>query len=332
MADVARLAGVSAMTVSRALRSGSPVSPSTRRRILEVVENIGYVPDGAAGALSSRRSGFVAVLIPSIVQSGFAETARGLSDTLASQHLQMLLGYTDHNPDREEKAVETMLRRRPEAIVVTGEPHTARTRRHLENARIPVVEMWGIPAQPIDSVVGLSFEAAASSLVRTLADKGYKNIGFVGSAAERDPRGDDLYRGYCKALQILHLGGPRSVRQGGPEMGPEHGARGVVQLLAQYPEADALVCSSDVVAYGAVMECKRRGWNVPERIAVAGFGDHEIGRFCSPSLTTIAVNCYGVGVEVGKLVLSNLDSVRRRHSPAPSTVHMDFHVVERAST
>ncbi len=332
MADVARLAGVSAMTVSRALRTGSPVSPSTRRRILEVVDNIGYVPDGAAGALSSRRSGFVAVLVPSIVQPGFAETARGLADTLAAQHLQVLLGYTDHNLEREEKTVEIMLRRRPEAIVVTGGKHTARTRRHLENARIPVVEMWGEPQHPIDSVVGLSFTSAAVSMVKALAQKGYKNIGFIGSAPERDVRGDELYEGYCRALKAGHLGGPRAIRHGGPEMGPEHGARGIVQLMAAHPETDVVICTSDVVAYGAITECSRRGWSVPEKVAIAGFGDHEIGRFCTPALTTVSVNCYGVGVEVGKLVLSNLDSVRRHKTPASSLVHMDFYIVERAST
>ena len=109
MADVARLAGVSAMTVSRALRPDSAIAATTRARIFKIIEDIGYVPDMTAGGLSSRKSGFIAALIPTINNSNFADTARGLTEVLSTAGLQLLLGYTDYSQEREEALIEAML-------------------------------------------------------------------------------------------------------------------------------------------------------------------------------------------------------------------------------
>ena len=141
MADVARLAGVSPMTVSRAFKRDSSVSDATREAILKAAEEIGYVFDSTASNLRSQKTDFVAVTIPSINNANFADTLRGLSEGLKDRGLQILLGYTDYDVNEEERLVEQLLRRRPEAIVVTGGRHTPRTRRMLENAGIP----WSRP-------------------------------------------------------------------------------------------------------------------------------------------------------------------------------------------
>jgi hypothetical protein len=149
MVDVANRAGVSAMTVSRALKDGGRVSRATREKIMTAVNDLGYVLDQSAGSLSSRKTGFVAAMVPSINNSNFADTARGITDELESTGLQLLLGYTDYTVEKEEKLIEAMLRRRPEGIILTGGAHTERARRLLKNAGIPVVETWelGMAAQ-----------------------------------------------------------------------------------------------------------------------------------------------------------------------------------------
>jgi LacI family transcriptional regulator, gluconate utilization system Gnt-I transcriptional repressor len=105
MQTVAEIAGVSAMTVSRALKSGAPISKETRDRVLAVVDRIGYVPDVSARVLASRRSGFVASLVPSLNNSNFAETVRGMSDVFDAAGLQMLLGDTEYTLSREESLI-----------------------------------------------------------------------------------------------------------------------------------------------------------------------------------------------------------------------------------
>ena len=131
MAEVAARAGVSTMTVSRALKRDGAVSEETRRRILAAVEELGYVLDLSAGALSSKRTGFVAVLVPSINNSNFADTARGITEVIEDQGLQVLLGATDYDIEKEEHLVQTMLTRRPDGIIVTDGRHRPRARRML---------------------------------------------------------------------------------------------------------------------------------------------------------------------------------------------------------
>ncbi|MGL6209203.1 MAG: LacI family DNA-binding transcriptional regulator, partial [Paracoccaceae bacterium] len=142
MTDVARLAGVSPMSVSRAFKADASVSGQTREAILKAADELGYVFDSTASNLRSQKTDFVAVTIPSINNANFADTVRGLTEGLQARGLQILLGYTDYDMAKEEQLIEQLLRRRPEAIVVTGGHHTPRARRLLANAGIPVVETW----------------------------------------------------------------------------------------------------------------------------------------------------------------------------------------------
>jgi len=295
MADVARRAGVSKMTVSRALRDGGVVSRETRQRILAATEELGYVLDQSAGSLSSKRTGFVAALVPSINNSNFSDTARGITDALEGTGLQLLLGYTDYSAEKEERLIESMLRRRPEGIIVTGGQHTARARKLLKSAGIPVIETWDSPADPIDQVVGFSNEDAMAMLVRKLAEKGYKRFGYIGGTTERDTRGSQRRTGFQRALGELGLPSDRLISFGVPPISIEQGGQAVVSMLARWPDTEVVICVSDLSAFGALMECHRRGLRVPQDVAIAGFGNYEVAACCHPRITTVDVECYEIG-------------------------------------
>jgi LacI family gluconate utilization system Gnt-I transcriptional repressor len=295
MADVARRAGVSKMTVSRALKDGGIVSPETRERILAASEELGYVLDQSAGSLSSKRTGFVAAIVPSINNSNFSDTARGITDALEGTGLQLLLGYTDYSVEQEEKLVESMLRRRPEGIILTGGRHTARARKMLVAAGIPVVETWDVPPDPIDQVVGFSNVEAMALLVRKLADKGYKRFGYIGGTTERDTRGSQRRTGFQRALAELDLPADRLISFGVPPISIEQGGQAVVSMLARWPDTEVVICVSDLSAFGALMECQRRGLQVPRDVAIAGFGNYEIAACCHPRITSVDVECYEIG-------------------------------------
>ena len=179
MRDVAKKAGVSRMTVSRALKKDSPVSKETREKILQVVRDMNYVPDQMAGSLTTRKSGFVAVLVPSLNNLHFAKTVQTLTEEIESQGLQILLGHTDYVLEREERLVEAMLRRRPEAIVLSYDGHTQRTRALLEGAQIPVIEIWERPDNPIGHTVGFSNRGAAADMTAKLIAQGYRNLSLI---------------------------------------------------------------------------------------------------------------------------------------------------------
>ena len=259
------------MSVSRALKDGSLVSEATRERIFKAIDELGYVLDLSAGSLSSKRTGFVAAIIPSINNSNFSDTARGITDQLEHTGLQLLLAYNEYSVEREEKLIEAMLRRRPEGIILTGGIHTDKARRMLEHSGIPVVETWDIPQSPIDQVVGFSNEEAMALLVKALAAKGYRKFAYVGGTTERDTRGNQRRAGFQAAISALKLPEGRVVSFGVPPISMEQGAQAMGMVLEKWPDTEVVICVSDLSAFGALMECHRRGLSVPGDIAIAGF-------------------------------------------------------------
>jgi LacI family transcriptional regulator, gluconate utilization system Gnt-I transcriptional repressor len=307
MADVARLAGVSPMTVSRAFKRDTSVSEATREAILRAAEDIGYVFDSAASSLRSQRSDFVAVTIPSINNANFAETLRGLSEGLKERGLQTLLGYTDYDIHEEERLIEQLLRRRPEAIVVTGGKHTPRARRLLENAGIPVVETWDLPEAPIGHVVGFSNAGAVRGMIDHFVAQGVTRIAFIGGDADRDTRGTARREGFVAAMAARGLDASRLIAAGVPPISMREGARAMGRLLDSLPDTEAVICVSDLSAFGALTECQRRGVRVPEDIWIAGFGDYEIAEVSVPALTTINPFPREIGARTAALILDVLD-------------------------
>lgn len=328
MTDVARLAGVSPMTVSRAFKPDSSVSEATRDAILKAAEELGYVLDSTASALRSQRTDFVAVTIPSINNANFADTIRGLSDGLKSRGLQILLGYTDYDIHEEERLIGQLLRRRPEAIVVTGGRHTDRTRRMLENAGIPVIETWDLPEAPIGHVVGFSNAQAVRGMVDHFVGRGLTRIAFIGGDADRDTRGTDRRAGFIAAMQAHGLEASRLIAAGAPPISMREGAAAMGRLLETYPDTQAVIAVSDLSAFGALTECQRRGVAVPGQISLAGFGDYEIAGICVPPLTTINPFPREIGARTAALILEVLDGQR----DAPATINIAPELLLRASS
>ncbi|MEZ2354842.1 LacI family DNA-binding transcriptional regulator [Caballeronia sp. RCC_10] len=331
MSDVARLAGVSKMTVSRVL-AGHSVALATRERVQKAIDDLGYVADAAAGALSSGRSEFVAVLVPSLASSNFSDTVRGLSAALEPHGLQLLIGDTDYHLDREENLVRSMLRHQPRCIALTGSRHTDATRTLLRRSGVPVVEMWDFPSDPIDAAVGFSNVNAAREMVRYLAERGHERIGFVGGASELDRRGLDRLKGFRMEMKARGLDAGRVVRLGDSPITMSHGGPAMAALLDAWPDTQAVMCVSDMSAFGAIMESHRRGLSVPDDIAVAGFGNFEVAACCAPSITTVSVDAYGIGTRTGAALLAALEAyeqgiVRR----AGKRIRVDYHVIPRES-
>lgn len=336
MADVAARVGVSKMTVSRALnrtdRSRRSTSEELRQRILKACQEMGYVIDQTARTFSSKRSGFVAALIPTLNNSNFSDTAHGLTAALEGSGLQVLLGYTDYDEASEERLLRAMLSRRPEAVVVTGGSHTPAARKLLKAAGVPVVETWDLPGDPIEHTVGFSNAQATGELVHHLHGRGYRRIAFLGGVPESDARGADRRKGFEQAMRQLGLDPSRSLSVGQAPVSMDHGAQGVTQILQRWPDTDALVCVSDHPAFGALAECQRRGWSVPGRLAIAGFGGFEVGAACHPRLTTVAVDCAGIGRAAGELLLRAIEAARRGETLQAQTVLMPYRVEARGST
>lgn len=306
MMDVAQLAGVSTMTVSRALKPNTSVGEKTREKIREAAEQLGYVLNSNAANFASHKTGFVAVTIPSINNANFAETLTGLSDGLTDTGLQILLGYTNYSKDEEERLIEQFLQRRPEAIVVTGGSHTERCRKLLENSGVPVIEMWDQPKDPIDESIGFSNADAAALMVDHFVKQGHSRIGFIGGDATRDTRGLDRRRGFVARLNELGLESHRLVSAGSPPVTMREGMDSLVKMLDNWPDTEAVMCVSDLSAFGAISHCIREGIKVPDDIAIAGFGAYDISEVSVPTITTVDVSAQAIGFAVAQQVANRL--------------------------
>ncbi|MGF1624803.1 MAG: LacI family DNA-binding transcriptional regulator [Alphaproteobacteria bacterium] len=343
MRDVAGLAGVSTMTVSRVVAHPERVSEPTRRRVQQVIDQLGYVPDRIAGSLSSQRTGFVATILPTLHNSNFADTARALSGVLRGAGFQPLFGFTDYSIAEEEAMVRAMLARRPEGIVLTGGNHTDATRQMLAQADVPVVEIWDLPEKPIDHAIGFSNFEVGRAMTRHLIGLGYRAIAFFGRAAHhgfRDFRGEARMEGHLAALRQAGLPADLVVCQGTGPVTFAHGAECLASLIdngtLSARRVDAVMTVSDLSAVGALCECQRRGIRVPEDLAIAGFGDFEIAGLSVPPISTVRVDCALIGAEAGRLLIGLLRHPAREgagwEGDGPQVRDVGFRVLAREST
>lgn len=306
MADVAREAGFSAQTVSRAINHPEQVGDSVRQVVREAIRRLNYVPNLAASQMATNRSGIVAVILPSLSASIFADTVEGISNTLLPAGYQILLGHTFYDPGQEEALVRSFLGRGPEGMILMGATHTPASNQLLRQAGIPVVETWEWTAEPIDLLVGFSNEEAAIAMVEHLFAKGYRKIVFSGVVEEGDARAKTRLLGFQRAARKLGIDGDRVHLLKGRNVSMKVGAASVAEIRGNYPDVDAIFYSSDVFAAGAIQECNKSGVRVPQELAIAGFGGFEIAEVLIPTLSTISIPSMEIGQTAAQLLLAKI--------------------------
>ncbi|ATN36002.1 transcriptional regulator [Rhizobium sp. ACO-34A] len=336
MKDVSRLAGVSKMTVSRTLADPSLVSADTRERVMRAIEQLGYVPDKVASALSSRRTKFVSLILPTLTNSNFAGTAQGLATALRAEDYQLLIGYTLYSLEEEERLVRTMLARRPDAVVLASTTHTKATTEMLLRAHVPVVEIWDIPDRPIDYAIGFSNFEVGRLAARYLISLGHRRIAAMGHRNDceaLDVRGENRLNGFAAALREAGLPDDLVVRNCIAPASYAHGAESIGVVLERAPDVEAVFAVADISAVGALMECHRRHIKVPEQISIIGFGDFDIGRQCVPSISTIRVDAEDIGRRTGEHLLRVIGSESGRSDSSSSHVEdAGFTLLPRETT
>jgi LacI family gluconate utilization system Gnt-I transcriptional repressor len=327
MADVALLAGVSTATVSRALRRAEVVSPQLRERVLRAVDTLGYVPNPAAGGLAAARTRTVGVIVPSLVNSFFAATLDAMAERLAPRGYQIMLGNSAYSQDAEDALVNSLLSWSPAAIVLTGQAHSRATLQRLLGAGIPVVEMWELGENPLDSLVGFSHRAVGRLAARHLLDRGRRRIAFVGAALDEDRRAAKRGAGFAEVVRES-LGTTPLIVSLPQRASAATGGRALADLLERSPDVDGVAFSNDAMALGGLFECQRRGLRVPERLALIGFGDLDFAAWSAPALSTIRPPRREIGLAVADHLLQRFDDP----SAGPTTIDVGFELVPRAST
>lgn len=328
MRDVGRHAGVAPITVSRVLSNHSSVTAETREAVLRAVAELGYVPDFTARALSRRGSKLIALLLPNIANSVFADTVHGINDVLCKEGFSLIIAYSGYDAQREETLLKGLLGYRPDAVILTGFTHTSATRTMLRKAGMPVIETWNIGPEPIDLAVGFSNFKAGLEMTRHLISKGHRRLAYCGGTQTDNDRTRAREEGFRQALAEASLPAMDTWIRSAP-MELESGAALAREFMAT-PAAkrpQAMFLASDLIAAGFVLEANRLGIRVPEDVAVAGFDDTPLGRAIRPQLTTVNVRQDEMGRRAAELALTRL----RKGSIEQVVCDVGFSIVSRES-
>lgn len=318
--DVARAAGVSLITASRALGNPGRVSENTIARVQQAVAETGYIPNLLAGGLKSRRSRTVAALVPIISVPQFLPTIEALTATLDQEGYQLILGQTGYDRGREEALLNAMAGRRVDGIVVAGLLNDTPAARRLRDIGIPVVETWDLSEHPLDMLVGFSHRQVGSAVAEFFLSKGWRDVGLA--------TGDDQRAAVRREGFVSTLGRdvPTAVVPAPSNVGS--GRRAAAELLDKAPGLRAVFCSADALAEGVLTEARVRGLRVPQDLAVCGFGGADFSAHLAPSLTTVHIDGAAIGAQAARILMASC----RGEVPEERIVDVGFRIVEREST
>lgn len=289
---------------------------------MNAVKATGYIPNALAGGLATRRSKLVAVVVPQINNSMFVDTIQSLNDALAARGYHMLLCMSGYTPRTEAELVAALLSRRPDGIVLTGIHHSAELKKIVLNASVPVVEIWDSTPTPLDMLVGFSHEKVGQALGHFLQRKGYRRPGLIWA---EDRRAQQRKAGLCETLTLHGFPMPLQVDVPLPAR-LALGRRGLGALLS-LGECDVVVCSSDTLAQGAIMEAESQGLRVPQDLAVVGFGDLDFAAANRPAITTVSVDRHAIGQRAATLLADRIEGIE----PENAIQDVGFTLVERES-
>ncbi|MFM5908844.1 MAG: LacI family DNA-binding transcriptional regulator [Novosphingobium sp.] len=320
--DVAAHADVSSATVSRYINNPSVVAPATAERIKTAIEATGYIPNLIAGGLASSKSKMVAVLIPHLVDSIFNDTIEAMVNELAASGLNVMMGLTNLLPGREGEMIRAALSRRVDAIISTGPLDTA-TEALVRRSAALCIQIWDLPDNPPGIAIGFQHRDVGRDIARFLAARGYRRPHLITAPGSRA-----LLRreGFLEEWRE-QVGG--TVSEAEVSIPTKFGhARRVFADLRRLPEQpDVVICGSDYLAQGLIIEAQAAGLRVPEQFAVMGFGNSTIAGDMRPTITTVDID----GARIAREAIA---AIRRRavgEPPASRSIDVGFRLIARES-
>jgi LacI family repressor for deo operon, udp, cdd, tsx, nupC, and nupG len=328
--EVAKRAGVSTATVSRVLSRPDIVAPSTRRRVLDTVELLGYEPNSTAKNLRMLRTEKLLVTVPDIANPFFSLILQGIEDAAQREGYSVLVGDTQHDEAREERYAMMLRRKEADGLIFLGHrlPKEAETLiRQMAPRCAPVVNGCefspglAIPSVHIDNA------KAAYEVMDHLYGLGHRRIGIV-TGPLVSPISRDRLQGATARAKKQKAGREFIVMHG--DFSIESGAAAAERLLGRADRLTAIFCFNDEMAMGAIEVARRLGVRVPEQLSVVGFDDIRFARHMDPPLTTIAQPMRRIGEGAVRLLLGILAG--GGDAETPESVTLPHKLVVRAST
>ncbi len=324
--EVARAAGVSIATVSRAFNRPEAVNAETRERVMAAAQRLTYIPDGAARSLSSQKSFRVGVVIPTMDDSIFARFVEALQQRLGSIGYALLIGVDRFDPKEELTEIRSLIESGVDAIVLCGAQRSPETYELLQTRALPYLITHVHAEDPTQISVGYDNREGAATAAHYLVDLGHREIGVMDYPAERNDRAGLRMAGVVEALAERGLELPPERRIERP-FSIEEGRIGLRLLLAQDPRPTAVFCGNDILAIGALFEAQAQGIAVPEELSIIGYDDLELAAQVTPALTTVHVPTGEMGARAAEIL-----SLMLNDKQVPPTTRVGTNLIIRNTT
>lgn len=301
--DIASLADVTKMTVSRYLRDPSQVSEKNRQKLAKILEDIHYIPNRAPEILLGSKSRSIGIIIPSFKNHIFLEVLAGIETVASAHRYQTIITNYDYDKVIEEEKIINLLSYNIDALILMEKHHTKRAVKYLKSANIPVAELMDISPRCLDIQVGFDNEMAAFEMTQALIKAGKKNIVYFNSIASS--RDMSRFDGYSRAMIAAGFE-PKHIL---PNIisSIDLGRSLFQQAIQKYPDMDGVFCTNDDIAVGALLECQQSNISVPEQIVIAGFHGLDIRFANQQKIASVITPRFDIGKIATELLLKRLN-------------------------
>ncbi|ANU19073.1 catabolite control protein A [Planococcus plakortidis] len=323
--DVAREANVSMATVSRVVNGNQNVKPATRKKVLKVIEELGYRPNAVARGLASKKTTTVGVVLPDISNSTYSELARGIEDIATMYRYNIILSNSDQNPNKELQLLETMLGKQVDGIVFMSDVISDELRKEMERSPTPIVLAGSIDDTASIASVNIDYYAAAYEAVKKLIDSGHKKIAYISGPLSSEINREHKLKAYQDALQEAGLGyDEHLVIECNNTY--EEGLEAVSELEAIEPTA--YFVSNDEMSIGVIHAVEASGKRIPEDVEIITYENSKLARMARPMLTAVALPLYDIGAVSMRLLTKYMNNEEIEENQ----VVLPYRLEERQST
>jgi LacI family transcriptional regulator len=325
--DVAREANVSMATVSRVVNGNPNVKPVTRKKVLEVIERLGYRPNAVARGLASKKTTTVGVVIPDISNIFFAELARGIEDIATMYKYNIILSNSDQNKEKELHLLNTMLGKQVDGIVFMGGNITADHVEEFEKSPVPIVLAGSIEESTTIPSVNIDYEQAVYDSVKEFIEKGHRNIAFVIGPLHEPKNAEKKLIGYKRALEEAGIAVIEELVFEG-DYTYDSGLEAFDKLLESSERPTAILVGSDEMALGVVHGAEDKGFTIPDDFEIITSDNTRLALMVRPQLTTIVQPLYDIGAVAMRL----LTKLMNKEKVSENIVVLPHRIEHRQST
>ena len=325
--QVAKMAGVSTATVSRALNKPETVSEALKKKIERIIKKIGYIPNAGARSLMLKRTGSIGVIVPTLDNAIFAQGLEEFQRQLSQSGYQMLVASTNYDPEIENQQMRNLLLQGVEGIAMFGSSQKLELIRLLRTRKLPYIHIGTLDTPLNGYAAGFDNKKAIQLGVEYLVQVGHRNFGMIAGKTENNDRARDRVDGVVELLKRNRIFLKKESIIEVPYQIQD--ARIALKKLLQInPKISAVVCGNDVLAIGALLEAQSQGIKIPYQCSILGFDNLELSRHMQPSLSTIHIDAIGMWSKAAHHLMSQINGINR----LPRKILADVSLVIRDST